>query len=53
MKPKQKEDKNVDASVLLGKVNKILTGRNMETTCGVRLKERLSRDCPIRISQHL
>jgi hypothetical protein len=31
MKPKKKEDQNMDASVLLRKVNKILTGRNMET----------------------
>jgi hypothetical protein len=34
MKPKKKEDQNVDASVLLGRVNKILTGGNMETKCG-------------------
>lgn len=33
MKPK-KEDQNVGASVLLRRVNKILTGRNMETKCG-------------------
>jgi hypothetical protein len=31
MKPKKKEDQNVDASVLFRRVNKILTGRNMET----------------------
>ena len=35
MKPKKKEDKSVDASVILRKGNKILTGRNMETKCGV------------------
>ena len=34
MKPKMKEDQNVDASVLLRSVNKILTGGNMETICG-------------------
>ena len=34
MKPKKKEDQNVDASVLLRRVNKILTGGNMETKCG-------------------
>jgi hypothetical protein len=34
MKPKEKEDQNVDASVLLRRVNKILTGGNMETKCG-------------------
>ena len=34
MRPKRKEDLNVDASVLFRRVNKILTGRNMETKCG-------------------
>jgi hypothetical protein len=34
MKPKKKEDQNVDASVLHRRVNKILTGGNMETKCG-------------------
>jgi hypothetical protein len=34
MKLKKKEDQNVDASVLLRRVNKILTGENMETKCG-------------------
>ena len=34
MKPKKKEDQNVDASVLFRRVNKILTGGNMETKCG-------------------
>ena len=34
MKPKKKEDQNVGASVLLRKVNKIITGENMETKCG-------------------
>ena len=34
MKPKKKEDQNVDASVLFGGVNKILTGGNMKTKCG-------------------
>jgi hypothetical protein len=33
MKPK-KEDQNVDASMLFRRVNKILTGGNMETKCG-------------------
>jgi hypothetical protein len=33
MKPKKKEDQNVGASVLLRKVNKILTGGNMEMKC--------------------
>ena len=31
MKPKKKEDQNMDASVLFRRVNKILTGGNMET----------------------
>ena len=34
MKPKKKEDQNVDASVLLRRGNKILTEGNMETKCG-------------------
>jgi hypothetical protein len=34
MKPMKKEDQNVYASVLLRRVNKILTGGNMETKCG-------------------
>jgi hypothetical protein len=34
MKLKKKEDQNVDASVLLRKVNQIVTGGNMETKCG-------------------
>ena len=34
MKPKKKEDQNVDASVLFRKVNKILTGGNLETKWG-------------------
>jgi hypothetical protein len=35
MKPKLKEDQNVDASVLFRRVNKILTGGNIETKYGV------------------
>ena len=38
MKPKKKEDQSVDASVLLRGGNKILTGENMETKCGVETK---------------
>jgi hypothetical protein len=34
MKPKKKEDENVDASVFSRRLNKILTGGNMETKCG-------------------
>jgi hypothetical protein len=34
MKPKKKEDQNVDASVLFTRVNKILTGGSMETKYG-------------------
>jgi hypothetical protein len=36
MKPKKKEDQNVDVSVLLRRVNEILTG-NMETKCGAEI----------------
>jgi hypothetical protein len=35
MKPKKKEDQNVDASVLFRRANKILTGGSMETKCEV------------------
>jgi hypothetical protein len=41
MKPKKKEDKNVDASVLFRRVNKICR-QSVEQ----RLKERLFRNCP-------
>ena len=34
IKSTKKKDQNVDASVLLRSVNKILTGGNMETKCG-------------------
>jgi hypothetical protein len=34
MNPKKKEDQNVDALLLFRRVNKILTGGNMETKCG-------------------
>jgi hypothetical protein len=34
MKPKKTEYQNVDASVLLRRVNKILIGGNMERNCG-------------------
>jgi hypothetical protein len=38
MKPKKKEDQNVDASVLFRRVNKILTRGNMETKCGAEME---------------
>jgi hypothetical protein len=34
IKPKKKEDQNVDASVPLRRGNKILTGGNIEKKCG-------------------
>jgi hypothetical protein len=34
LKPKKKEDHNVDVSVFLRRVKKILTGGNMETKYG-------------------
>ena len=46
MKPKNKADQSMDASVLLRRGNKILTGGNIETKCEHRLKEKPSRDCP-------
>jgi hypothetical protein len=36
MKSQKKENQSVDASVLLRRVNKILTGGNMETKCGAQ-----------------
>ena len=38
MKPKKKEDQNVDASVLLRRVNKILTRGKMKSKCGCYLE---------------
>ena len=46
MKPKKKEDQNMDASVLLRRVNKILTEENIEKRVEQRLKKRPSRDSP-------
>ena len=46
MKPKKKEDQSVDASVLLRRGNKILTGGNMKTKCGAETEKRPSRDFP-------
>jgi hypothetical protein len=34
IKPKKKEDQNVDASAILRRVNKTFTRGNMETKCG-------------------
>jgi hypothetical protein len=42
---KKKEDPSVDASVLLRRGNKILTGGNMETKCGTETEGKASRDC--------
>jgi hypothetical protein len=46
MKPKKKEDQNVDASVLFRRVNKILTGGYMETKYGPETDGKAIRDCP-------
>jgi hypothetical protein len=46
MKPKKKEDQNVDASVLLRRGNKILTGANMQTKCGAETKEKAIQKLP-------
>jgi hypothetical protein len=43
-KLKKKEDQSVDASVLLRKGNKMLSGGNMDTKCGAETEERPSRD---------
>ena len=46
MKPKKKEDQNVDASVLLRRGNKILTGENMETKCGAETERKVIQRLP-------
>jgi hypothetical protein len=46
MKPKKKEDKSVDASVLLKRRNKILTGENMETNCGAETEGKIIQRLP-------
>jgi len=46
MKLKEKEDQNVNPSVLFRMGNKILMGGNTGTKREQGLKERLSRDCP-------
>jgi hypothetical protein len=46
MKLKKKVDQNMDASVLLRRVNKILTEENIEKRVEQRLKKRPSRDSP-------
>jgi hypothetical protein len=40
MKPKKKEDQNVDTSMLFRRVNKILTGGKVETKCGAETEEK-------------
>ena len=45
MKPK-KEDQNVGASVLLRRVNKILTGGNMESKCGAETERKAIQRLP-------
>ena len=46
MTPKKKEDKYVDASVLCRRVNKILTGGNMEKKCGAETEEKAIQRLP-------
>jgi hypothetical protein len=46
MKPKKKEDQSMDASVLLRRVNKILTGGNMETKCGAETEAKAIQRLP-------
>ena len=46
MKPKKKEDQNVDASVFLRSVNEILTGGNMETRCGAETEAKAIQRLP-------
>ena len=46
MKLKKKEDQTVDASVLLRRGNKILTGENMETKCGIETEGKVIQRLP-------
>jgi hypothetical protein len=46
MKPKKKEDQNVDASVFLRMVNKIITGGNMEIKCGAETEGKTMQRLP-------
>jgi hypothetical protein len=46
MEPKKKENQNVDDSVLLRRGHKILTGRNMETTCGAETEGKATQRLP-------
>jgi hypothetical protein len=46
VKPKKKKDQNVDVSVLLRRVNKILTGGNMETKCGAETEGKITQRLP-------
>jgi hypothetical protein len=46
MKPKKKEYQNVDFSVLLRRVKKILTGGNMEIKCGTEIKGKATQRLP-------
>ena len=46
MKLKKKEDQSVNASVLLRRVNKILTGGNMETKCGAETEGKATQRLP-------
>ena len=47
MKPKKKEDQNVDASVLLRRGNKILTRGNIETNCGAETEGKAIQRVPL------
>jgi hypothetical protein len=46
MKPKKKEDHNVDTSVLFRRVSKILIGEIMERKRGAEAEGKFIRDCP-------
>jgi hypothetical protein len=46
MKPETKEDRIVDASVLLRRMNKLLTGGNMKTKCGAETEGKAFQKLP-------
>jgi hypothetical protein len=46
MKPKKKEEQNVDASAHLRRMNKILTGGNIESRCGAETEGKAIQTLP-------
>ena len=53
MKSKKKDEQNVDASVLLRMVNKILTVGNMETKSGAETEGKTIQTAPLGHTSHI